>query len=95
MRGHRGSLGLPIPEAYGGAGSDLTTTIAVMEALGYGCSDLGLLFSINAHLWTGSIPILKFGTRGAEAAEPARLCDGRLIAANGASEPGAGRTSSA
>jgi alkylation response protein AidB-like acyl-CoA dehydrogenase len=85
-----GILGLPIPEAYGGAGSDLTTTIAVMEALGYGCSDLGLLFSINAHLWTGSIPILRFGTEEQKQRYLPGLSDGRLIAANGASEPGAG-----
>ena len=29
-----------------------------MEGLGYGTRDQGLLFSLNAHLWTNSIPIL-------------------------------------
>ena len=33
-----------------------------MEGLGYGCRDQGLLFSINAHMWTTSIPILTFGS---------------------------------
>jgi hypothetical protein len=33
-----------------------------MEGLGYGGSDQGLLFSINAHMWTNSIPLLKYGT---------------------------------
>jgi hypothetical protein len=33
-----------------------------MEGLGYGTRDQGLLFSLNAHLWTNSIPILQYGT---------------------------------
>ena len=31
-----GVHGLPIPEEFGGSGSDPVTTIAVMEGLGYG-----------------------------------------------------------
>ena len=57
-----GVHGLPIPEEFGGSGSDPITTIAVMEGLGYGSPDQGLLFSINAHMWTNSIPLLKYGT---------------------------------
>jgi alkylation response protein AidB-like acyl-CoA dehydrogenase len=85
-----GVLRLPIPAEHGGSGADPITTIAVMEGLGYGCRDQGLLFSINAHLWTNSIPILKFGTPEQCAKYLPRLCDGSLIGANGASEPGAG-----
>ncbi len=85
-----GVQGLPIPEEFGGSGADPTTTIAVMEGLGYGCQDQGLLFSINAHLWTNSIPVLKYGTARQKSAYLPRLCDGSLIGANGASEPGAG-----
>ena len=85
-----GILGLPVPEAYGGSGSNLTTTIAAMEALGYGCRDLGLIFSINAHLWTNTIPILQYGTDAQKQRYLPGLCDGRLIGANGASEPEAG-----
>jgi alkylation response protein AidB-like acyl-CoA dehydrogenase len=85
-----GVLRLPIPEENGGTGGDPITTIAVMEGLGYGCRDQGLLFSINAHLWTNSIPILKYGTPEQIDRYLPRLCDGSLIGANGASEPGAG-----
>ena len=85
-----GVHGLPIPEEYGGGGTDPVTTIAVMEGLGYGCQDQGLLFSINAHMWTNSIPILKYGTDEQKRAYLPRLCDGSIIGANGASEPGAG-----
>jgi alkylation response protein AidB-like acyl-CoA dehydrogenase len=85
-----GVLRLPIPEEFGGSGGDPITTIAVMEGLGYGCRDQGLLFSINAHLWTNSIPILKYGTPEQIEKYLPRLCDGSLIGANGASEPAAG-----
>ena len=85
-----GVLRLPIPEKHGGSGGDPITTIAVMEGLGYGCRDQGLLFSINAHLWTNSIPILKYGTPEQIDKYLPGLCDGSLIGANGASEPGAG-----
>jgi alkylation response protein AidB-like acyl-CoA dehydrogenase len=83
-------LRLPIPEEYGGSGAGPITTIAVMEGLGYCCRDQGLLFSINAHLWTNSIPILKYGTPEQKAKFLPGLCDGSLIGANGASEPTAG-----
>lgn len=85
-----GVMRLPIPEEHGGTGADPVTTIAVMEGLGYGCRDQGLLFSINAHLWTNSIPILKYGTPDQIARYLPGLSDGSLIGANGASEPGAG-----
>ncbi len=38
------------------------TTVAAMEGLGYGCPDTGLIFAINAALWTVTMPILAFGT---------------------------------
>src|SRR5262245_35206106 len=57
-----GIQGLPVPTEYGGRGKDLATTIAAMEGLGYGCPDNGLIFAINASLWTNSIPILRYGT---------------------------------
>jgi hypothetical protein len=85
-----GVHGLPVPEEYGGTGRSLTATIAAMEALGYGCPDLGLIFSINAHLWTNTIPILTFGTEAQKRQYLPGLCNGSLIGANGASEPEAG-----
>ncbi|MCK6456332.1 MAG: acyl-CoA dehydrogenase family protein [Phycisphaerae bacterium] len=85
-----GVQGLPIPEEYGGSGADPITTIAVMEGLGYGGKDSGLIFSINAHLWTNSIPILKYGTDEQKRRYLPPLCDGSMIGANGVSEPDAG-----
>jgi alkylation response protein AidB-like acyl-CoA dehydrogenase len=85
-----GLLRMPIPEEYGGMGFPITDVIAVMEALGYGCRDQGLLFSLNAHLWTTSIPILLYGTDLQKQKYLKSLSDGTLIGANAASEPDAG-----
>jgi alkylation response protein AidB-like acyl-CoA dehydrogenase len=85
-----GVFGMPIPEQYGGLGLGLSQLLAVMEGLGYGGRDQGLLFSINAHLWTNSLPILTYGSEEQRARYLPGLSSGRLIGANAASEPGAG-----
>lgn len=85
-----GVLGMPIPEQFGGVGLGLSELIAVMEGLGYATRDQGLLFSLNAHLWTNSLPILRYGTPVQREKYLPGLCNGTLIGANGASEPDAG-----
>jgi len=85
-----GVLGMPVPQQYGGLGLGLSSLLAVMEGLGYGTRDQGLLFSLNAHLWTNSIPILIYGTEHQRATYLPGLCDGSRIGANAASEPDAG-----
>jgi hypothetical protein len=85
-----GVLGLPVPAEYGGLGLGISDVIAVMEGLGYGTPDQGLLFSINAHLWTNSLPILHFGTEEQKKMYLPGLSNGSLIGANAASEPDAG-----
>jgi alkylation response protein AidB-like acyl-CoA dehydrogenase len=85
-----GVQGLPVPVEYGGKGKDLPVTIAAMEGLGYGCADNGLLFAINASMWTNSIPILRYGTEQQKRRYMPGLCDGSLVGANGASEVEAG-----
>jgi alkylation response protein AidB-like acyl-CoA dehydrogenase len=85
-----GIQGLPVPAEYGGRGKDLPVTIAAMEGLGYGCPDNGLIFAINASMWTNTIPILRYGTGEQKRRYLPGLCDGTLIGANGASEVEAG-----
>src|SRR5688500_16096619 len=80
-----GIQGLPIATELGGRGKDLNATSAAMEGLGYGCPDNGLVFGINASLWTVSIPILRFGTESQRRRWLPGLCDGTLIGANAAS----------
>jgi alkylation response protein AidB-like acyl-CoA dehydrogenase len=85
-----GVQGLPIPEAYGGAGADPLTVALTMESLGYGCEDNGLLFALNAQMWSCEIPIVRFGTEGQKRRYLPRLCDGSLIAGHAMTEPGSG-----
>ena len=88
--GRFGIQGLPIPSTYGGRGLGLPETIAAMEGLGYACPDNGLIFALNASMWTVSIPILLHGTEAQRLRYLPALCDGSIVGANGASEPEAG-----
>ena len=85
-----GLQGLPIPVEHGGLGLGLPETIAAMEGLGYACPDNGLIFAINASLWTVAIPILLHGTDAQRRRYLPGLADGSILGANGASEPEAG-----
>ena len=85
-----GLQGLPLPVEYGGQGLGLPATIAAMEGLGYACPDNGLIFGINASLWTVAIPILLHGTAEQKQRYLPGLSDGSIVGANGASEPDAG-----
>jgi alkylation response protein AidB-like acyl-CoA dehydrogenase len=85
-----GVQGLPIPPEYGGAGADPLTVVVAMEALGYGCKDNGLLFSINAQMWSFEIPVLEFGTAEQKAKYLPPLCRGDMIAVHAMTEPESG-----
>jgi len=85
-----GILGLAIPEEYGGSGTDILTTMLVMEGLGYGCRDNGLIFAMNAQMWSVQHPILTFGSEVQKQKYLPGLCSGELIGAHGMSEPDSG-----
>ena len=84
-----GIQGLPIPVEYGGGGADILTTVCALEALGYGCHDNGLLFSINAHMWSSEIPIWNFGTEEQKRKYLPGLVSGGL-GLHAMTEPGSG-----
>ena len=84
-----GIQGLPIPVEYGGGGADILTTVCALEALGYGCHDNGLLFSINAHMWSSEIPIWNFGTEAQKKKYLPGLVSGGL-GLHAMTEPGSG-----
>lgn len=90
-----GLQGLDIPEQYGGSGSDTLSLIVALEALGYGCTDNGLIFSLTAQMMACQHPIVRFGTDAQKSRYLPRLCDGSLIAAHAMSEPGSGSDSAA
>jgi len=85
-----GIQGLPVPEAHGGSGAPPSTVILGLEALGYGCRNNGLLFSLNAQMWACEEPIVRFGSDAQRMRYLPRLCDGSLIAAHAMSEPDSG-----
>jgi alkylation response protein AidB-like acyl-CoA dehydrogenase len=85
-----GVQGLPVPAELGGAGCDVLTTALVMEALGYGCQDNGLLFSLNAQMWSVELPLVIFGTAAQQQAYLPGLVSGDIIGGHAMTEPGTG-----
>lgn len=85
-----GIQGSAFPEQYGGLNTDIFSTMLLMEGLGYGCKDSGLIFAINGQMWTVQMPILRFGTDAQKDKYLPRLCSGELIGANGVTEPDSG-----
>lgn len=85
-----GVLKLNVPTQYGGQGLDTMTTVLVLEALGYGCSDHGLTLGLNGQLWAVQEPILSFGSEQQKSQYLPEMCRGEIIGAHGMTEPGNG-----
>jgi len=85
-----GLLGLPVPTEYGGQGQDLVTTTIAMEALGWGCRDNGLVFSLNAQMWAVQMPLAHYGSDEQKREWLPPLVSGKAIGAHAITEPGAG-----
>jgi len=85
-----GIQGLPVPAELGGAGSDALTTTLVMEALGRGCHDNGLLFSLNAQMWSVELPLVIFGTPAQQQAYLPGMVSGELIGGHAMTESESG-----
>lgn len=82
--------GLPVPEELGGVGLDPVSTAIALEALGYGCRDGGLVFSVCAHLLACVVPVWKHGTPEQQERLLPDLCSGKKICVNGMTEPSTG-----
>ena len=85
-----GLPGLPVPEEYGGAGLDPLSSAVALEALGYGCEDGGLVFSLSAHLLACVVPIWLHGSKEMKRRLLPGLCDGTLVAVNAMTESESG-----
>jgi alkylation response protein AidB-like acyl-CoA dehydrogenase len=85
-----GIFGLPLPKKYNGLEEDILTCLLVMQALGYGCQDSGLLFAINSHIWTSEIPLLNFGTDSQKEKYLPDMCRGVIIGGHAMTEPDSG-----
>jgi alkylation response protein AidB-like acyl-CoA dehydrogenase len=88
--GEIGIQGLPVPEQYGGSGCDPLTTAIGLEALGYGCKDGGLVFSLCAHLLSCVVPLWQHGNEDQKRRYLPGLCNGTLIGVHAMTEPGSG-----
>lgn len=85
-----GIQGLPIPHEYGGSGADIMTTVLMMEGLGYACPDNGLIFSLNAQMWSLELPLLEFGTPEQKRKFLPGLVSGKSIGVHAMTEPNSG-----
>lgn len=86
--GELGLLGLPLPEEYGGSGSDFTTFCLALEELGR--VDQSMAATVEAAVGLGANPIHAFGTEAQRQQWLPDLCAGRKIGGFGLTEPEAG-----
>jgi short-chain 2-methylacyl-CoA dehydrogenase len=83
-----GLMGMPIPEEYGGGGTDtLSYAIAVEELTRV---DSSVAITMAAHISLGTMPIFLFGSEEQKREWLPDLASGKKLAAFGLTEPGAG-----
>jgi len=86
--GELGLMGMPIPEQYGGSGTDtLSYAIAIEELTRI---DSSVAITVAAHTSLGTMPIFLFGNEEQRQRWLPELTSGRKLAAFGLTEPGAG-----
>jgi alkylation response protein AidB-like acyl-CoA dehydrogenase len=90
-----GVIRIPFDPQWGGLGHDALTLVYVLEHLGYGCRDNGLLFTLATQLVSASRPLQKFGSDELKERYLRKLIDGELISAHAISEPTAGSDATA
>jgi alkylation response protein AidB-like acyl-CoA dehydrogenase len=91
--GELGLMGMPVPEEYGGAGTDtLSYAIAVEELTRI---DSSVAITMAAHTSLGTMPILLYGNEEQKREWLPDLAAGRRLAAFGLTEPGAGSDAAA
>jgi alkylation response protein AidB-like acyl-CoA dehydrogenase len=85
-----GILRLPFDPTYGGRGEDLLTTMYVLEALGHGCREGGLNFSVCTQIVGVGVPLQRSGSEQLKQRYLPRICDGSAIGAHAITEPAGG-----
>jgi alkylation response protein AidB-like acyl-CoA dehydrogenase len=85
-----GLTGLPIPEEWGGSGLDAVDTMLIVEALGKACDDGGLVFSLCAHMFASAVPLWRSQSKPHHEQYLRDIATGKLICANGTTEPESG-----
>src|SRR6201996_1735524 len=90
-----GVLRIPFDPQWGGYGLDVLTLVYVLEHLGYGCRDVGLLFAAATQVVSAAVPLQKFGSDELKERYLSRLIDGEIMSAHAISEPSAGSDATA
>ncbi|MET9621875.1 acyl-CoA dehydrogenase family protein [Streptomyces sp. NPDC006464] len=85
-----GLLRLPFEAEWGGLDQSLLTTMYVLEALGHGCANGGLNFSVTTHMVSAGVPVQKFGSEELKKAYLPGVVDGSSIGAHAITEPDGG-----
>jgi short-chain 2-methylacyl-CoA dehydrogenase len=91
--GELGLMGMPVPEEYGGAGTDTVSYAIAVEELTR--IDSSVAITMAAHTSLGTMPILLFGSDEQKQHWLPDLASGRKLAAFGLTEPGAGSDAAA
>src|SRR5436190_8488188 len=86
--GELGLMGLPFPEAYGGAGADSVSTAIAIAEVARACGSTALAYA--AHMGLGSAPIALFGNEEQKRTFLTPAARGKYMAAFGLTEPHAG-----
>jgi alkylation response protein AidB-like acyl-CoA dehydrogenase len=85
-----GLQGLLVPEAWSGAGQDLLSAVAVLEGIGYGARDNGLVFSVAAHAASCESHLCAFGSAAQQSEWLRGMVNGSVIGATAITEPDSG-----
>ncbi|MEM9293629.1 MAG: acyl-CoA dehydrogenase family protein [Acidobacteriota bacterium] len=88
--GDYGLQGLLVPPEWNGSGQDLLSAVTVLEGIGYGGRDNGMIFSVAAHAASCEGPLAVFGSEPQKERWLRGLADGSLIGATGITEPDSG-----
>ena len=85
-----GILRWACPEEYNGLGKTALETSQLLESLGFGCRNNGLLFSLGTQLWGIQKTILKFGSEQQKSHFLTENVDGSLIGSFAINEASSG-----
>lgn len=85
-----GLQGAAVPERWGGGGHDLLSTVAILEGVGYGARDNGMVFSVTAHAASCVALLAAFGSEEQKREWLPRLAGGSAVGATGITEPDSG-----
>jgi len=86
----RGVLGWSTPESLGGKNYTALHCAYLLEALGYGCNDNGLLFALGTQMWGVQSCLLQFGTDQQQNDYIPEMIQGIKIGAYAINEPESG-----